>query len=190
MQQLIAAARLNAGAAASAADAMRDLKWAADDQTRIMQTQASAMAAVASGTHRSAMVAERALTGLERPYLFLTALQPIRNTMRTALPGVADAVDLLTEFATSYALHNWGRTPAIIKEINFGVAYMVELPAIPVYRDDPLTGEVIIGQNTTSKAYSVIPYRLTADDKQRIIDGVEDRGFFFLRLCQIRGCVR
>lgn len=127
MQQLLHAAQDNAAAAASQAAAMTGLRTAAEAQERTMQQQAKAMTAVAEAAQKSADIARRALTELERPLLVVEVPEP----------GITVDASGKIEFAglPKWEATNYGRSPAIL--VDRITNWKVELGGTLPYPVDP-----------------------------------------------------
>jgi hypothetical protein len=113
-------------------------------------------------TARSARIAERAITELERPYLF-----------------VLDYNWLLTEKGTDgikcgliYSVANGGKLPAIIKAVKFGLKFGQSIPSL---NDEP-------------PVHDLLTAPLIEGGKQRqVIQGFTDEGGDPAHECEIRG---
>jgi hypothetical protein len=115
----------------------------------------------AKAAQEAAIIAQRSLTELERPYLF-----------------VLDYNWLLTEEARTgkcgliYSVANGGKLPAIIKSVKFGLSFGQSIPALddvpPVH--DLLTAPVIGGGK-----------------ERQVIQGIADEGGDPAQECEIRG---
>jgi hypothetical protein len=113
-QNLLKAARDNAAAAASQATAMQQLHEATAAQARPLRRQAIAALAAARAARKNANIAEAALVGLERPYIFL-------GQLTGSLGGADDPETLGTkplQFRVEFDIANKGRMFASIRAIN------------------------------------------------------------------------
>jgi hypothetical protein len=107
MQKLLTAAQGNTAAAASQAEAMKNLHAAALAQERVLQKQADATTAVAKAAQSSADISRRALTELERPYVVVEVPEP-------GIQGDASGNFSFSGSHPRWEVSNYGRSPAIL----------------------------------------------------------------------------
>jgi len=131
MQRLLDAANANAAGAHAQADAVRQLRNAAEAQARALQSQSRAMVALAEAAAQSADTADRALTELERPFLVVDVPEP----------GVR--VDVNGDFSFAggpqprWEAVNYGRTPALL--VDRLTLWMHEADGTMPYAINPVT---------------------------------------------------
>lgn len=116
-EQAMQAARDNAIAAAAQAEAMDSLRSTAEAQERVMQEQAKAMSATAGAARQSAEIASRALTELERPFVYAEVTQPgLAFTLSDHQRGSE-----LQRGTLELSLLNFGRTPASLTRLEYQI---------------------------------------------------------------------
>jgi hypothetical protein len=121
MQDLLDAAQANAAAAASQAEAMRQLHAASEAQERVMREQAQTMTenlaltkAAVEAAKRNADISERALVELEAPFLYVKVTNPGLVVTKNK-PGGGQPSNYSINFGYSrFVFSNYGRTPARI----------------------------------------------------------------------------
>ncbi len=150
----------------------------------VKATEESAKAAMTQ-----ARIAERSFYDLERPYMFLLEPKATLENARTVAPD-GRIMDVPVVFDVKYTLHNHGRTPAILTEVQFIIEFIDALPIPPNYKgsrgQQPMLGEVIIGSNLPSEEYASSAYSFSAHDHQRIMSDIEDRELYFFGYVRYR----
>jgi hypothetical protein len=114
-------------------------------------------------TKKSVDLAERALTELERPYLFVLDYNWL-------LAKRAKASDLKS--GSVYSVMNGGRLPAFIKAVKVGIGFG---EAIPSLHDEPPIHDLLTAP------------LIGGGEQRQVIQGFADEGGEPTRECQIRG---
>ena len=92
----------------------------------------------AAAALRQADVAERALIGLERPYVLLNHIEGGRNRL-------SRSPDYGSELKLSFELKNYGRTPAMVQSVSFEIFYGETVPEQFDYdRPNMLLGNAVL----------------------------------------------
>lgn len=106
--------------------ATRGLQRFAEIQSRDMIRSIKASERTAAAAQQSAQLAERVLTEIERPYIFVTNVEW----------GISKGSgEIIEEPHVSYTVVNYGKTPAIVDDIRSSLSIMAE-PAPLGYGDD------------------------------------------------------
>jgi hypothetical protein len=187
MQDLLDTARDNATAAASQAEAMRQLHAASEAQERVMREQAESMAAsldltkrvaeAAQASARAAMLHATTVVNTEMPIVRLDMIQ-IRdhNTGEIISDGV-----LPRHFDIHVWFKNFGRTPAFPYRLLIGNQFTLHLPPDPIYfiirRLDP--GAVIPPNGGILLAQVESIYIEKEDEVRAQIEGLQSYFWFF-----------
>jgi hypothetical protein len=113
--------------------------------------------------NRSAEIAERALTELERPYLFI-----LDYNWLLAEKARADGL----EYGLIYSVANGGKLPAVIKSVKFGMTFGQSIPSL---HDEP-------------PVHALLTAPLIGAGKERqVIQGMVEEKGEPARECEIRG---
>jgi hypothetical protein len=103
---------------------LKSAQEAAAEQSGLMSRSVAAAANTAAASMRHAIAAESSLENIERPYIFVFGVSPIRM-------GVTG------EFFVEYSVANYGKMPAIIDGAFIGFVFSdtVEPPSAPLMED-------------------------------------------------------
>jgi hypothetical protein len=98
-------------------------------------------------------------------------IRPIRLSLRANERSNEDELVGDNETAVQCIFKNYGKTPAIVKEINLNLAYYENLPVEPVYiaRDTVLSEFMISGGGETDPQPCQLAHRLTRAQAIRVI---------------------
>ena len=133
----------------------------------------AAATAAAQASSRQAEAAEKALTLIERPYLFIgISGQPPFNPDKLAKDGKAQPQIL-------FQWGNMGRTPAIGHRYRYQIHIGEKLPLRPYYSERPRAGEYVWGAGKTSEEekWIYIP-GITKAEGDEILSGKKHIFFF------------
>jgi hypothetical protein len=114
-------------------------------------------------TKASVKISERALTELERPYLFILNY----NWLLTEKAKISDL-----NCGTVYSVMNGGKLPAFIKSVKFGMKFGDSIPAV---HDEPPIHELLTAP------------LIGGGQEREVITGFGDESGESPRRCQIRG---
>ena len=131
----------------------------------------SAAVKAAEASAKQADTAERALTIVERPYLFLV------NVGVPAMP--ADLVNPRFRPRLQYSFHNYGRSPAKIRERFLTLGLTDNLEDKPVYDGSKDTGLYLLGVDKATPAETAIADRDLTEEQWADVIGAKLHVIFF-----------
>jgi hypothetical protein len=149
----------------AAKDQIAAAENAAKMQSRDMQASISVADKAANAAKQSADVAEQALYGTEAPFIFII----IESTDGNAIVTVTSPQGVKYPEHVSYMLHNYGRSPAIIREIYIACIAsdaMLDPCPFPPLQSNLFQSEIVgSGESSQSKPLPQIASFLPNDGK-------------------------
>jgi hypothetical protein len=167
------------------------LRTIADEQREDILRSTKAAESSAAAAHRSADVAELALTTAERP--FFVPRRPVLKMWRYGLPGMPVSEPAEYQRKLDYGVTNLGRTVGFLKELTCTVIFQDVLPKTPVYdKNIRLNGKFPLAQSTPYEAnpiYSTDPFtKLSTSELNSLTLGTLRMYFFgYIRYTDVFG---